>query len=46
MLHLAPDLVDAARIPPLLPASAEKGARFYQAIRDTLVSLLTELVKS
>ncbi len=46
MLHLAPDLVDAARIPPLLPASAEKGARFYQAIRDTLVNLLTELVKS
>lgn len=46
MLYLAPELVDAARIPPLLPATAEKGSRFYQAISDTLVSLLTEIVKS
>jgi creatinine amidohydrolase len=46
MLHLAPDQVDASRIPPLLPASAEKGARFYQAILDSLKGLLTELVNS
>jgi creatinine amidohydrolase len=36
MLHLAPELVDVTRIPPLLPASAAKGARFYAAILDTL----------
>jgi len=43
MLHLAPDLVDVTRIPPLLPASAEKGARFYLAILETLVSQLREV---
>jgi creatinine amidohydrolase len=32
MLHLAPDLVDRGAIPAGLPASAEKGARFYGAI--------------
>ncbi len=46
MLYLAPELVDASRIPPLLPMSAEKGARFYEAIRRTLLDLLSELVKS
>ena len=46
MLFVAPDLVDAARIPPLVPASAEKGARFYQAIMDTLMAHLAEFVKS
>jgi len=43
MLHLAPDLVDVTQIPPLLPASAEKGARFYLAILETLVSQLREV---
>jgi creatinine amidohydrolase len=46
MLYLAPDLVDAARIPPVLPASADKGARFYEAIKQTLLELLGDLVKS
>jgi creatinine amidohydrolase len=43
LLHLAPELVDASRIPPLVPASAEKGAEFYQAILGTLVARLTRL---
>ena len=46
MLHLAPELVDVTRIPPLLPASAAKGARFYQVILETLSSRLTEIVNS
>jgi len=36
MLHLAPDLVDLPMVPHNLPASAEKGARFYEAILATL----------
>jgi creatinine amidohydrolase len=40
MLHLAPDLVDIARIPPHLPATADKGARFYEAITTTLMAQL------
>jgi len=36
MLYLAPDLVDQARIPPMVPASPEKGALFYAAILETL----------
>jgi creatinine amidohydrolase/Fe(II)-dependent formamide hydrolase-like protein len=36
MLHLAPDLVDLAMVPHNLPANAEKGARFYEAILATL----------
>ena len=44
MLHLAPDLVDVTRIPPLVLASAAKGARFYQTILDSLTALLTESV--
>ena len=36
MLHLAPELVDLALLPPQLPASSQKGARFYQAILATL----------
>ena len=36
MLHLAPELVDSTRIPPVLPASAAKGARFYEAILNEL----------
>jgi creatinine amidohydrolase len=36
MLHLAPDLVDQTRVPKGLDASAEKGARFYEAILSTL----------
>ena len=36
MLHLAPDLVDLAMVPHNLPATAEKGARFYEAILATL----------
>lgn len=46
MLHLAPELVDVIRIPPLLPASPEKGAKFYNAILATLTANLLELVKS
>ncbi len=46
MLHLAPELVDVPRIPPLLPASAEKGAKFYQSILESLTTNLRELVKS
>ncbi|MGQ0702182.1 MAG: creatininase family protein [Gemmatimonadales bacterium] len=46
MLYLAPHLVDAPRIPPLLPASPEKGARFYSAILESLAADLHELVKS
>ena len=37
MLHLAPELVDAAMVPHNLPASAEKGQRFYEAILATLI---------
>ena len=40
MLHVAPELVDVTRIPPLVPASAAKGARFYQAILDSLTARL------
>ena len=36
MLHLAPELVDLTAMPAALPASAEKGARFYEAILSTL----------
>ena len=36
LLHLAPELVDKKLIPHNLPASAEKGARFYEAILGTL----------
>jgi len=36
MLHLAPELVDLPMVPHNLPASAEKGARFYEAILATL----------
>lgn len=45
MLHLAPDLVDASRIPPFLPATPEKGARFYEAIITTLMGHLSGLAK-
>jgi hypothetical protein len=38
--------VDVTRIPPLLPASAAKGARFYQVILETLSSRLNEIVNS
>ncbi len=41
MLHLAPDLVDQGGIPAGLPASAEKGARFYGAILSTLARRLS-----
>lgn len=40
MLHVAPSLVDTARIPPTLLASAEKGRRMYEAIADTLTARL------
>jgi len=40
MLHLAPELVDVSRIPPLLPASAAKGERFYAAILEELTKRL------
>jgi creatinine amidohydrolase len=40
MLHLKPELVDASRIPPLVHASASKGARFYEAILKTLCERL------
>ncbi len=46
LLHLAPELVDTARIPPLLPVSPEKGGRFYQAIRETILAHLTDLGNS
>lgn len=46
MLHIAPQLVDVPRIPPLLPASPEKGARFYSAILESLTADLRRLVKS
>ncbi len=46
VLFLAPELVEASRIPPMLPASAEKGSQFYEAIKHTLLELLSELVKS
>ena len=36
MLHLAPELIDLTMVPHNLPASAEKGARFYEAILATL----------
>jgi hypothetical protein len=36
MLHLAPDLVELPMVPHNLLASAEKGARFYEAILATL----------
>jgi creatinine amidohydrolase len=36
MLYLAPELVDQVAMPHNLPASAEKGERFYQAIVGTL----------
>lgn len=36
MLHIAPELVDVSRIPPFLPASAAKGARFYEVILETI----------
>ena len=42
MLHLAPELVDVTRMPPLVPATAAKGARFYQAILESLSALLNE----
>jgi creatinine amidohydrolase/Fe(II)-dependent formamide hydrolase-like protein len=32
LLYLAPDLVDHTAIPPGLPASAEKGTRFYETM--------------
>ena len=41
MLHLAPELVDLAAMPATLAASAEKGARFYEAIVSTLAKRLT-----
>jgi creatinine amidohydrolase/Fe(II)-dependent formamide hydrolase-like protein len=41
MLHLAPDLVDLRITPPTLLASAEKGARFYNAILSTLIQRLS-----
>jgi creatinine amidohydrolase len=40
MLHLTPDLVVRELLPPTLPVSAEKGARFYEAIVDSLVERL------
>ncbi|HEX7025248.1 MAG TPA: creatininase family protein, partial [Gemmatimonadales bacterium] len=40
LLFLAPELVDRSLIPHTLPASAEKGARLYEAI---LVTLETQL---
>ena len=41
MLYLAPELVDLTLTPPTLLASAEKGARFYQAILTTLTQHLS-----
>jgi creatinine amidohydrolase len=46
MLHLAPHLVDASKIPPSLPATAEKGARFYHVITEGLMGHLGDLGKS
>jgi creatinine amidohydrolase len=40
MLHIAPELVDPAMVPHNLPASAEKGARFFEAILATLIKEL------
>jgi creatinine amidohydrolase len=40
MLHIAPELVDHAMVPHNLPASAEKGARFFEAILATLIKEL------
>jgi len=42
MLHIAPDLVELSLVPYNLPASAEKGARFYEAI---LAALEKELAR-
>lgn len=36
MLFIAPGLVDLAKVPPTLPASAEKGRLMYEAITATL----------
>jgi creatinine amidohydrolase len=41
MLHLAPELVDLAAMPATFTASAEKGARFYEAIVGTLAGRLS-----
>lgn len=41
MLHLAPELVDRTAMPARVPASAEKGARFYEAILSTLAARLS-----
>jgi creatinine amidohydrolase len=40
LMYIAPELVDTGRVPPLTPASAAKGARFYQAIFDTIHAVL------
>jgi creatinine amidohydrolase len=40
MLFLNPSLVDLAKLPPTLPASAEKGRRIYEAITATLAARL------
>ena len=41
MLYLAPELVDLTLTPPTLLASAEKGARFYNAILGSLTQHLS-----
>jgi len=46
MLFLAPDLVETSRVPAGVPATADKGSRFYQAIKQTLLSHLGDLAKS
>lgn len=43
MLYLAPQLVDPVLTPHNLPATAEKGARFYEAIVNTLEKQLALL---
>ena len=40
MLHIAPEMVDHAMVPHNLPASPEKGARFFEAILSTLIKEL------
>lgn len=40
MLFIAPELVDGAKVPPTLPASAAKGRLIYESIRTSLLERL------
>ena len=40
LLFIAPGLVDQSKVPPTLPATAEKGRLMYEAIRATLAGWL------